>query len=86
MQAIEIKQLIEAGLEGVEASVSGDGSHFEARVVGQCFEGKPLVQQQKMVYATVGKFISNGDIHALTIKSYTPAQWDKAKKLQIGNE
>ncbi len=84
MDELQIVQLIESGLSDVEATVKGDGSHFEARVVGQCFEGKSLVQQQKIVYAALSQHITNGDIHALTIKCFTPEQWEKAKKLQVG--
>ena len=86
MENLEIAKLIETGLSDVEATVGGDGSHFEARVVGQCFEGKSLIQKQKMVYAVLGQHITNGDIHALTIKCFTPGEWDTAKKLQVGGE
>ena len=86
MEELEIAKLIEAGLSDVEATVKGDGSHYEARVVGQCFDGKSMVNKQKMVYATLGQHITNGDIHALTIKCFTPDEWEKAKKLQVGGE
>ena len=84
MDVVEIKSLIEAGLPDTDARVNGDGSHFEAIVIGQCFEGKSMVQQQKMVYATLNDHITSGAIHALTIKAYTPAQWEKAQKFQVG--
>lgn len=85
MQPEEIKQLIEENMDGVTASVTGDGSHFEARVIGACFEGKSMVQQQKMVYAVLNEHIASGAIHALTIKTFTPEQWDKAQKFQVGS-
>jgi len=85
MEVSQVKQLIEEGLPGVEAKVSGDGYHYEAIVIGDCFDGKSMVQQQKMVYATVNEHITSGALHALTIKTYTPAQWEKARQFQIGN-
>ena len=84
MDETEIKKLIEAGLPDTEATVKGDGSHFEAIVVGECFDGVSMVQQQKMVYATLSQHITSGAIHALTIKAYTPGQWEKAQKFQVG--
>ena len=63
-----------------EALVSGDGYHYEAVVVGACFEGKSMVQQQKMVYSVLNEHITSGAIHALTIKTYTPEQWENAQK------
>lgn len=86
MDVAEIKQLIENGLSGVEAKVTGDGSHYEAIVIGECFDGLSMVAQQKMVYATINDHITSGAIHALTIKTYTPAQWEKANQFQIKSE
>ena len=85
MQADEIKQMIEAGIEGVSAQVTGEGSHFDAKVIGACFEGKSMVQQQKMVYAVLNSHIVSGEIHALTIKTFTPEQWAQAQKFQVGS-
>jgi len=79
-----IKAKIEAAIEGSEATVSGDGSHFDAVVVSEAFAGKSPVQKQKMVYAPLNEHITSGELHALSIKAYTPAEWEKAKKLQVG--
>jgi acid stress-induced BolA-like protein IbaG/YrbA len=86
MENAEIKALIEAGIPGVEARVKGDGSHYEAIVIGDCFEGKSMVNQQKMVYAVLNEHITSGAIHALSIKTYTPEKWEPAKLLQVGGE
>jgi len=84
MENQEIKHLIEQGLPGATATVNGDGYHYEAIVVGDCFEGKSMVQQQKMVYATVNEHIAGGALHALTIKAYTPQQWETAQNNNVG--
>jgi acid stress-induced BolA-like protein IbaG/YrbA len=78
----EIKKLIEQGLPGCEATVSGDGSHFDARVIGDMFAGQSMVNKQRMVYGTLGDRITSGEIHALGIKTFTHAEWEKAKHLQ----
>ena len=83
MQAEAIKTLIEEGLSGVEARVTGDGSHFEAIVIGEIFEGMSPLNKQRTVYGTLGDRITSGEIHALSIKAYTPAEWEKASKLQV---
>jgi len=85
MQPDEVKKLIEEGLDGVEARVTGDGSHFEAIVVGEVFAGQSPVKKQKLVYGTVSDRITSGELHALTIKAYTPEEWEKARKLQISS-
>jgi len=86
MDVSEIKALIESGLQGVEAKVTGDGSHYEAIVIGDCFEGLSMVAQQKLVYATLSDHITSGAIHALSIKTYTPEQYKKASLFQIKAE
>ena len=86
MEVSQIQQLIESGLSGVDVTVTGDGYHYEAIVIGDCFEGKSMVEQQKMVYATLNEHITSGAIHAVTIKTYTPEQWKKASQFKIGSE
>lgn len=73
-----IQQLIEAGLEGANARVSGaDGVHFEAVVVSEAFEGVSTLQRHRRVYATLGERMGT-DIHALSLKTYTPAEFERA--------
>lgn len=63
----EIRALIEAGLPGARVTVSGDdGRHFQAEVVTPAFAGKTVVQQHRMVYATLGERVG-GEIHALSL-------------------
>ncbi len=85
MENEEVQQLIKAGLPGADVKVTGDGSHFEALVISEAFEGMSPVAQQKMVYATLGEHITSGALHALTIKAYTPEKWEQASKLTVGS-
>ncbi|EKD53921.1 MAG: BolA family protein [uncultured bacterium] len=76
MQANDIKHLIEAGLINCTAFVEGDdGVHFSATVVSPAFTGKNRVQRQQIVYATLGNRIHDGTIHALSLKTLTPEEW-----------
>ncbi len=75
METDEIKQIIEAGIENSEATVTADGGKYTAIVVSDVFEGKTLIAEQKMVYALLNEPIQSGVIHALTIKAYTQSEW-----------
>ena len=75
MENDAVKQLIENGLPGSEVLVTGDGRHFEAVVISDEFEGKSLIQKQRMVMATVKTQIESDELHALSIKTFTPQQW-----------
>ena len=73
-----IRQLIEAGLPGARAKVHGpDGVHFEATVIAEAFAGKLPLARHRMVYATLGERMG-GEIHALSLKTLTPAEADAA--------
>jgi acid stress-induced BolA-like protein IbaG/YrbA len=69
MEIEKIKQLIEAGLEGCSAEVTGDGRHFEAVVVYEGFAGKTIIQQHRMVMETVKAELESEELHALSIKT-----------------
>jgi len=75
--------MITAGLPDCEVKVTGDGSHFEAIVIGEVFADLSLVKKQQKVYATLGDKITSGEVHALTIKTFTAEEWAKAQKLQV---
>ena len=69
-----IRQYIQNGLQCEHVEVSGDGRHFEAIVVSALFRGKPKVRQHQLVYAALGERMRE-DIHALSIKTLTPEEW-----------
>lgn len=76
MQPDVIRDLIEAGLPESEAHVEGDGAHFTAVVVCPAFVGKSRLQKQQMVYDTVKSQLLDGSLHALSIKAFTPDEWE----------
>jgi len=75
MNADQIKQLIAAGLACDHLTLEGDGRHWYAVVVSQAFEGKRPIARHQQVYATLGDKMKNDEIHALSIKAFTPAEW-----------
>lgn len=67
---------IAQGMATEHLSVSGDGAHFDAVVVSAEFAGKNRVQRHQRVYQTLGDRMRE-EIHALSIKTYTPDEWQK---------
>ena len=75
MTAQELQALIAAGLNCTHLQVDGDGRHWNAVVVSEAFEGlRPIARHQK-VYATLGARMHTDEVHALSMKTYTPAEW-----------
>ncbi len=73
-----IQQNIEQGMTHTYVSVSGDGQHFEAVVVSEEFAGKGRVQRHQRVYQTLGDRM-RAEVHALSMKTFTPAEWQEQK-------
>jgi len=75
MTAEQLQALIAAGLNCTHLEVDGDGRHWNAVVVCEAFEGlRPITRHQK-VYATLGARMHTDEVHALSMKTYTPAEW-----------
>jgi acid stress-induced BolA-like protein IbaG/YrbA len=74
-----IRLNISQGLPTEHLSVEGDdGTHFEAVIVSEMFVGKSRVQRHQMVYQTLGDRM-RAEIHALSMKTYTPQEWQSPK-------
>jgi acid stress-induced BolA-like protein IbaG/YrbA len=72
--AAEVRNFIAAGLECTHLEVEGDGRHFFATIVAADFDGKTRVQRHQRVYAALGDRM-RAQIHALSMKTLTPAEW-----------
>ena len=75
----ELHQIIAAGLSCEHLEVTGDGRHWSAVIVSIEFEGlRPIARHQK-VYAALGQRMATDEVHALSMKTWTPGEWaDKA--------
>ena len=56
---------------------SDDDIHFDMIVVSGDFEGLMPVKRQRLVYDAIDKWILDGTLHALGLKTYTPKEWQK---------
>ena len=70
----QIKSWIEGGLACEHVEVQGDGHHFEAVIISPAFRGRTRVQQHQQVYAVLGARMG-GEIHALSMQTFTPEDW-----------
>lgn len=79
LQPDSIKQYIEQGMTCELVRVAGDGQHFEAIIVSSEFAGKTRVQQHQIVYRALGDRMK-AEIHALSMKTFTPEQWSEVNR------
>jgi acid stress-induced BolA-like protein IbaG/YrbA len=77
LSASQLEEYIKQGLTCDYVKVLGDdGTHFEAVIVSSAFEGKSMVQQHQLVYGALGDRM-RAEIHALSMKTYTPSKWQE---------
>lgn len=80
LSAKQLEEYIKQGLACDYIQVIGDdGTHFEAIIVSPEFESKNMVQQHQLVYAALGDRM-RAEIHALSMKTYTPQKWKEINK------
>ena len=75
MTADQIKNIIATGLSCQHIELEGDGRHWFTTIVSSEFEGKRSIQRHQQVYATLGDKMKTDEVHALSIKAYTPTEW-----------
>ncbi len=75
MTADQIKDIIAAGLRCQHIELEGDGRHWYATIVSPEFDGKRAIQRHQRVYATLGEKMHTDEVHALSMKTYTPTEW-----------
>ena len=57
--------------------LTGGGDHWQVIIVSAAFEGKGLIEQHRMVNDALKDPLGDQRIHALSLKTYSPAQWEK---------
>ena len=59
------------------ACVEGDGYHYQITVVSPVFEEKRRVARQQWVYQILQEWIADGSLHAVTLHTYSPHEWEE---------
>jgi len=81
MEPAEIERILKTKLAGSEVWVedlTGSKDHFQVIIVAGEFEGLGMVAQHQKVYGALKEELK-GAIHALTLKTFTPSEWQKEK-------
>ncbi|MEL0639853.1 BolA family protein [Pseudoalteromonas aliena] len=80
METSQVETLLRDELQLAEVHVKANGSHYEVIAVGECFDGLSRVKKQQLVYAPLMNIISDGTIHAVSIRAFTPTEWKREQK------
>jgi stress-induced morphogen len=80
MTAENLRSRIETLAAGTYVEVTdltGTEDHYQALVVSSAFEGKSMIQQHQLCFQLLKEELDSGSVHALTLKTFTPAQYRK---------
>ncbi len=75
-----MQKRIEVSIPGASARVEGTDAHYSAVVIAAAFEGKSRVEQHRMIYALFRDEMANQTIHALALRTATPAEWAREQQ------
>lgn len=79
----QLKARIESLAPQTEVQVNdltGTQDHYEAIIVSPAFVGKPMIEQHRMIFGLVKAEVDSGEVHALTLKTFTPDQFKTRSK------
>ncbi|MFI3256292.1 MAG: BolA/IbaG family iron-sulfur metabolism protein [Psittacicella sp.] len=81
---MNIKEILLKVFPEAIIEVTSNGSNHEVILVSDKLEGVSRVQRYKDICAPLSSFFETGEIHAISIKSYTQKEWEKFSLLNGG--
>lgn len=78
----QLKNRLETLGPGTQVEVTdltGTMDHYQVRVVSPAFAGMMMIEQHRKVMAVVQAEIDSGEVHALSMKTFTPEQYARAQ-------
>ena len=71
----DLKHLISSSLACTHLALEGDGRHWFATIVSTEFQGLRAIARHQRVYKTLGTRMQTDEVHALSMKTFTPEEW-----------
>ncbi|MFZ7230550.1 BolA family protein [Avibacterium avium] len=81
METQEIERILKDALGLEEVYVQGENAHFGVIVIDDEIAELSRLKQQQTIYAPLMQYFSSGEIHALTIKTFTQEKWKRERLL-----
>jgi len=75
LTSLEVEQLVQQGIPEAKVLVEGEGCDLLITVVSEQFIDLTLVKKQQLVMATLKEPLASGKLHAVSVKAYTPDEW-----------
>lgn len=82
VSSVDIENKLRAALDVTHLEVedlTGTLDHYRVAIVSPAFDGKTRIEQHQSVYQALGDWMKQ-EIHALSLQTYTPENWQKLQK------
>lgn len=74
MQPVDVQNLVKQHMPDCQVVVENEGGHYLLKIISESFAGLSKLKRQQAVYACINSAIASGEIHAVTIKAFTPEE------------
>lgn len=75
MQVEDVANRINNAIPKAQVDVLGEGCNFTVTVISAAFAGVRPVARQQQVLAAFVDVLQSGELHALSIRAWTPDEW-----------
>lgn len=75
LSSSEVMQFVQQGISDAEVIIDGEGCDLLITVISSEFVDLSLVKKQQLVLATLKEPLASGKLHAVSVKAYTPEEW-----------
>jgi acid stress-induced BolA-like protein IbaG/YrbA len=79
----EIQTLLSAKIPDAQVEVQVNGNSFMLQVVSDAFDDLRAIKRQQLVYSCIDEKIKSGEMHAVTMRLFSLAEWEKQKKFSL---
>lgn len=75
LSTYDVEKLVKKGINDADVIIEGEGCDLLITVVSTQFSDLTLVKKQQLVMATLKDSLASGKLHAVSVKAYTPDEW-----------
>lgn len=80
----EVEQMVVKGIPGAKVYIEGEGCDLVITVISEEFSDLVAVKKQQRVLAQLKDPLATGKLHAVSVKAYTPEEWQCQQKNDSG--
>jgi len=82
LSTADIKKLVTSALSDAELFIDGQGCDLSITAISRQFTELTEVKRQQLVLSTLTEPLASGRLHAVSVKTFTPDEWQEKQSVQ----